>query len=80
MWNGEGDADQIIEKRGLKPADSGEVEKIIDEIIANNPDQVEQFKAGKGKVMGFFVGQVMKASKGKADPAQVNKILSEKLK
>ena len=80
MWNGEGDADAIIEKRGLKPADSGEVEKIIDEIIANNPDQVEQFKAGKGKVMGFFVGQVMKASKGKADPAQVNKLLSEKLK
>ncbi len=80
MWNGEGDADTIIEKRGLKPADSGEVEKIIDEIIANNPDQVEQFKAGKGKVMGFFVGQVMKASKGKADPAQVNKLLTEKLK
>ena len=80
MWNGEGDADTIIEKRGLKPADAGEVEKIIDEIIANNPDQVEQFKAGKGKVMGFFVGQVMKASKGKADPAQVNKLLSEKLK
>lgn len=80
MWNGEGDADTIIKKRGLKPADSGEVEKIIDEIIANNPDQVEQFRAGKGKVMGFFVGQVMKASKGKADPAQVNKILREKLK
>lgn len=80
MWNGEGDADTIIEKRGLKPADSGEVEKIIDEIIANNPEQVEQFRAGKGKVMGFFVGQVMKISKGKADPALVNKILSEKLK
>jgi len=80
MWNGEGDADAIIEKRGLKTADSGEVEKIIDEIIANNPDQVEQLKAGKGKVMGFFVGQVMKVSKGKADPAQVNKLLTEKLK
>ena len=80
MWNGEGDADAIIEKRGLKPADRGEVEKIIDDIIANNPDQVEQFKAGKGKVMGFFVGQVMKASKGKADPAEVNKLLTEKLK
>ncbi|MGD8927006.1 MAG: Asp-tRNA(Asn)/Glu-tRNA(Gln) amidotransferase subunit GatB [Thioalkalispiraceae bacterium] len=80
MWNGEGDADSIIEKRGLKPADAGEVEKIIDEVIANNPEQVEQFKAGKGKVLGFFVGQVMKASKGKADPAQVNKILQEKLK
>jgi len=80
MWNSEGSADEIIEKRGLKPADTGEVEKIIDEVIAANPDQVEQFKAGKGKVLGFFVGQVMKASKGKADPAQVNKILSEKLK
>jgi len=80
MWNGEGDADTIIEKRGLKPADSGEVEKIIDEILANNPEQVEQFKAGKGKVLGFFVGQAMKVSKGKADPAQVNKLLTEKLK
>ena len=80
MWNGEGDAETIIEKRGLKPADAGEVEKIIDEVIANNPDQIEQFKAGKGKVLGFLVGQVMKLSKGKADPAQVNKILSEKLK
>ncbi len=80
MWNGEGDADTIIEKRGLKPADSGEVEKIIDEVIASNPEQVEQFRAGKTKVMGFFVGQVMKASKGKADPAQVNKLLIDKLK
>ncbi len=79
MWDGEGDADTIIEKRGLKPADAGEVERFIDEIIANNPDQVAQFKAGKEKVMGFFVGQVMKASKGKADPAQVNKLLRDKL-
>ncbi|MEJ2397376.1 MAG: Asp-tRNA(Asn)/Glu-tRNA(Gln) amidotransferase subunit GatB [Gammaproteobacteria bacterium] len=80
MWNGEGAADAIIEKRGLKPADTGEVEKIIDEIIANNPEQVEQFRAGKEKVLGFFVGQVMKASKGKADPATVNKMLRDKLK
>ena len=80
MWNGEGDADTIIEKRGLKPADTGEVEKIIDDLIAKNPDQVEQFRAGKDKVLGFFVGQVMKASKGKADPAQVNQLLREKLK
>ncbi len=80
MWDGEGDADAIIEKRGLKPADTGEVEKIIDEIIANNPDQVEQFRAGKEKVLGFFVGQVMKASKGKADPGQVNQLLRNKLK
>ncbi|MBI1423367.1 MAG: Asp-tRNA(Asn)/Glu-tRNA(Gln) amidotransferase subunit GatB [Gammaproteobacteria bacterium] len=80
MWNGEGDADAIIEKRGLKPADTGEVEKIIDDLIARNPEQVEQFRAGKEKVLGFFVGQVMKASKGKADPAQVNQLLREKLK
>ena len=80
MWDGEGDADTIIEKRGLKPADAGEVEKIIDEIIAANPEQVEQFRAGKDKVLGFFVGQIMKASKGKADPAQVNKLLRDKLK
>jgi len=80
MWDGEGDADSIIEKRGLKPADAGEVEKIIDAIIAANPEQVEQFRAGKDKVLGFFVGQIMKASKGKADPAQVNKLLRDKLK
>ena len=80
MWNGEGDADTIIEKRGLKPADTGEVEKIIDDLIAKNPEQVEQFRAGKDKVLGFFVGQVMKASKGKADPAQVNQLLRDKLK
>lgn len=79
MWKGEGDADTIIEKRGLKPADTGEVEKIIDEVIANNPEQVEQFKAGKDKVMGFFVGQVMKATQGKANPGQVNQILKKKL-
>jgi aspartyl-tRNA(Asn)/glutamyl-tRNA(Gln) amidotransferase subunit B len=80
MWNGEGDADTVIEKRGLKPADTGEVEKIIDDLIAKNPEQVEQFRAGKEKVLGFFVGQVMKASKGKADPAQVNQLLRDKLK
>jgi len=80
MWNGEGDADTIIERRGLKPADTGEVEKIIDDLIAKNPEQVEQFRAGKEKVLGFFVGQVMKASRGKADPATVNKLLRDKLK
>ena len=80
MWAGEGDADTIIEKRGLKTADSGEVEKIIDDIIANNQGQVEQFRSGKEKVFGFFVGQVMKATKGQADPAQVNSLLRKKLK
>ncbi|MBI3562121.1 MAG: Asp-tRNA(Asn)/Glu-tRNA(Gln) amidotransferase subunit GatB [Gammaproteobacteria bacterium] len=80
MWNGEGDADTIITKRGLKPTDSAAVEKIIDHLIAQNPAQVEQYRAGKDKVLGFFVGQVMKASQGKADPAQVNSLLLEKLK
>jgi aspartyl-tRNA(Asn)/glutamyl-tRNA(Gln) amidotransferase subunit B len=79
MWNGEGDADTIIEKRGLKPADTSAVEKIIDELIANNPGQVEQYRAGKEKVLGFFVGQVMKASQGKADPTTLNELLKKKL-
>jgi len=80
MWKGEGSADEIIESRGLKQiTDSGEIEGIIDEIIAANPEQVEQFRAGKEKVLGFFVGQVMKASKGKANPGQVNQLLRQKL-
>jgi len=81
MWNGEGDADSIIEQQGLKQiTDTGAIEKIIDEIIANNQDQVEQYRSGKEKVFGFFVGQAMKASKGKANPQQVNDLLKEKLK
>ncbi|MCP1672960.1 aspartyl-tRNA(Asn)/glutamyl-tRNA(Gln) amidotransferase subunit B [Natronocella acetinitrilica] len=80
MWNGEGDADTIIEARGLRQlTDSSAIEAMIDEVIAANPGQVEQFKAGKDKLLGFFVGQVMKASKGKANPAQVNEILRRKL-
>ncbi|HEY5603239.1 MAG TPA: Asp-tRNA(Asn)/Glu-tRNA(Gln) amidotransferase subunit GatB [Gammaproteobacteria bacterium] len=81
MWQGEGEADAIIEKQGLKQlTDSGAIEKIIDDIIAGNPGQVEQYRSGKDKVFGFFVGQVMKASKGKANPQQVNDLLKEKLK
>lgn len=81
MWEGEGDADQVIEKRGLKQiTDTGAIEKIIDEVIAANPKQVEQYRAGKEKLLGFFVGQVMKASRGKANPGQVNQLLKEKLK
>ncbi|RUM94323.1 MAG: Asp-tRNA(Asn)/Glu-tRNA(Gln) amidotransferase GatCAB subunit B, partial [Thiothrix sp.] len=59
--------------------DSSAIEPIIDEIIANNPKQFEQYRAGKEKLMGFFVGQVMKASNGKANPGQVNEILKKKL-
>jgi len=81
MWAGEGDADTIIESKGLKQiTDTGAIESMIDEIIANNPSQVEEFRAGKEKILGFFVGQVMKASKGKANPGQVNQLLRDKLK
>jgi aspartyl-tRNA(Asn)/glutamyl-tRNA(Gln) amidotransferase subunit B len=81
MWNGEGDADAIIEKRGLKQiTDTGAIEAIIDDVIANNPGQLAEYRAGKDKLLGFFVGQVMKASKGKANPAQVNELLAKKLK
>ncbi len=80
MWNGEGDADSVIEARGLKPiTDSGAIEAIVDAVIAANPKQVEQFRAGKEKLMGFFVGQVMKETQGKASPGEVNKILLGKL-
>lgn len=81
LWNGEGDsADAIIEAKGLKQiTDTGAIEAIIDEIIANNEGQVEQYRAGKGKVLGFFVGQVMKATQGKANPGQVNQLLKVKL-
>jgi aspartyl-tRNA(Asn)/glutamyl-tRNA(Gln) amidotransferase subunit B len=80
MWAGKGDPDTIIEKEGLKPiTDSGAIEKIIDEIIANSPQQVEQYKAGKEKLFGYFVGQAMKATKGKANPQQLNEMLKKKL-
>ena len=80
MWNGEGDADAIIEAKGLKQiSDSGAIEKIIDEIIAANPAQVAEYRSGKEKMFGFFVGQAMKASKGKANPAQLNDIMKKKL-
>ncbi|MGD8547219.1 MAG: Asp-tRNA(Asn)/Glu-tRNA(Gln) amidotransferase subunit GatB [Thiohalophilus sp.] len=80
MWNGEGDADAIIEKKGLKQiTDSGELEAIVDKVIADNPEQVEQYRAGKDKVLGFFVGQCMKATRGKGNPAQLNQMLKDKL-
>ncbi len=80
MWDGEGDADTIISKHGWKQVtDSGAIEKIIDDVINNNPKQLEEYRGGKDKVFGFFVGQVMKASKGKANPKQVNELLKKKL-
>jgi aspartyl-tRNA(Asn)/glutamyl-tRNA(Gln) amidotransferase subunit B len=81
MWQGEGSADSIIESRGLKQiTDSSAIEGLIDEVIAANPNQVAEFQAGKEKMLGFFVGQIMKQSKGKANPGQVNQMLLDKLK
>ena len=81
MWAGEGDADTVIEKKGLRQiTDSGAIEKAIDDVIAKNPKQLEQYRAGKETLFGFFVGQVMKATQGKANPAQVNELLKQKLK
>ena len=81
MWQGEGSADEIIDARGLKQiTDSSAIETLIDEVIAANPEQVEQFRAGKAKVLGFFVGRIMQQSQGKANPGQVNAMLREKLK
>lgn len=80
MAAGEGNADTVIENKGLKQiTDSSAIEAIIDEVIANNTGQVEQYRAGKEKLLGFFVGQVMKASRGKANPGQVNQLLKQKL-
>ena len=81
LWVGEGDTDAIIEKRGLRQiTDTSAIEKVIDDVIAASPEQLAQYRAGKDKLFGFFVGQVMKLSKGKANPQQVNELLIEKLK
>ena len=81
LWSGEGqDVDAVIEAKGLKQMnDSGALEAIIDEVIAANPGNVEQYRAGKDKAFNALVGQVMKASKGKANPGQVNELLKAKL-
>jgi aspartyl-tRNA(Asn)/glutamyl-tRNA(Gln) amidotransferase subunit B len=76
IWNGEGDADAVIEARGLRQiSDHAALEGIIGEIVAANPSQAAQYRDGKHKLMGFFVGQVMKATQGKANPRQVNELL-----
>jgi aspartyl-tRNA(Asn)/glutamyl-tRNA(Gln) amidotransferase subunit B len=80
VWAGEGQVDEIIEKRGLKQiSDSGEIERQVDEVLKANAKQVEDYRAGKEKAFNSLVGQVMKATKGKANPAQVNEILRRKL-
>jgi aspartyl-tRNA(Asn)/glutamyl-tRNA(Gln) amidotransferase subunit B len=80
MWAEGGDADAIIEAKGLKQvSDSGAIEALVDEIVAANADKVAEYRSGKDKLFGFFVGLAMKASKGKANPAQLNEILKKKL-
>jgi aspartyl-tRNA(Asn)/glutamyl-tRNA(Gln) amidotransferase subunit B len=80
MWSGQGTPDQIIEKLGLKQiSDAGAIEKLVDEVLAKNAKQVGDYRAGKDKAFNSLVGQVMKATQGKANPAQVNEILRRKL-
>ena len=80
MWNDGIEADAIIEAKGLRQiSDSGEIEKLVDAAIAAGAKQVEDYRAGKEKALQSLVGQVMKASKGKANPAQVNEVLRRKL-
>ena len=81
MLDDASEVDAIIEDKGLKQVtDSGAIEKIVDEVIASNPNQVQQYREGKQQVIGFLVGQAMKLSQGKANPGQVNTLLKEKLK
>ncbi len=80
LWTDGGNADAIIEAKGLKQvSDSGAIEKIIDEVMAANADKVAEYRSGKDKLFGFFVGAAMKASQGKANPAQLNELLKKKL-
>jgi aspartyl-tRNA(Asn)/glutamyl-tRNA(Gln) amidotransferase subunit B len=80
MWTEGGNADEIIEAKGLKQiTDSSAIEQVVDSVIAANPGQVAEYKSGKDRLIGFFVGQVMKETGGKANPGQVNAILKKKL-
>jgi len=80
MWNGAGSADEVIDRQGLKQiSDSSAIEGIIDEVLARSAKQIEQYRGGQDKVFGYFVGQVMKATQGKANPQQVNELLKKKL-
>lgn len=81
LWSGDEDVDSIIDAKSLKQiTDTGAIEAMIDEVIAANPSQLAEYQAGKEKLLSYFVGAVMKASRGKANPAQLNQILREKLK
>ena len=80
LWEGQGEVDALIDSLGLAQMnDAGELEAIVEQILADNPDQVEQLRSGKDKVLGFFVGQVMKQTQGKANPQQVNELIRSKI-
>jgi aspartyl-tRNA(Asn)/glutamyl-tRNA(Gln) amidotransferase subunit B len=80
MWAEQRDADAVIDARGLKQiTDTGAIEKLIDDIIAANPKQLAEYRSGKDKLFGFFVGQAMKLSGGKANPGLLNDLLKKKL-
>ncbi len=80
MWESGQDAAAIVADKGLQQiSDSGAIEAIVEQVIAGNPGQVEQFQSGNEKILGWFVGQVMKASQGQANPGLVNQILRDKL-
>jgi aspartyl-tRNA(Asn)/glutamyl-tRNA(Gln) amidotransferase subunit B len=80
MWAGEGSADEVIKSRGLQQiTDSSAIEAVVDKVIADNPGQVAEYRGGKDKLIGYFVGKVMQETQGKANPGQVNKMLKDKL-
>ena len=80
MWKGEGSAEEIIERKGLvQITDDSEIENIVNQVIENNPSQVKEYLGGKSQLLGYFVGQIMKETKGKANPQKVNEILKKKL-
>ena len=80
MWEGEGSAEEIIERKGLvQITDYSEIEGIVDMVIKNNPSQVKEYLGGKSQLLGYFVGQIMKETKGKANPQKVNEVLKNKL-
>jgi aspartyl-tRNA(Asn)/glutamyl-tRNA(Gln) amidotransferase subunit B len=80
MWSTGSSADSVIESKGMRQiTDQGAIERAIDEVMARNPGQLADYRAGKDKLFGFFVGQVMKATGGKANPTQLNELLRKKL-
>ena len=80
MFNSKKEPGEIIEEKGLKQvSDTGEIEKIVDSVLSENADKVAEFKSGKDKLFGFFIGQAMKISQGKANPKALNDILKQKL-